>query len=35
MVKNFKYMLVSLLIASAFILGACGQAAPETIKIGG
>ncbi len=34
MVKNFKYMLVSLLIASAFILGACGQAAPETIKIG-
>jgi len=31
--KTFKHLLISLLIA-AFILSACGQAAPDTIKIG-
>lgn len=31
--KTFKHLLISLLIA-AFVLSACGQAAPDTIKIG-
>jgi len=32
--KTFMYTLISLLLAGAFILGACGPAAPQTIKIG-
>ena len=31
--KTFKHLLISLLIV-AFVLSACGQAAPDTIKIG-
>jgi branched-chain amino acid transport system substrate-binding protein len=32
--KTFKYFAISLLIIGGLLLGACGQAAPDTIKIG-
>ena len=32
--KTFKYFAISLLIIAGLLLGACGQAAPDTIKIG-
>jgi branched-chain amino acid transport system substrate-binding protein len=32
--KTFKYFVISLLIIGSILLGACGQAAPDTIKIG-
>jgi len=32
--KTFKYFVISLVIIGSILLGACGQAAPETIKIG-
>jgi hypothetical protein len=32
--KTFKYFAISLLIIAGLLLGACGQAAPDTIKVG-